>query len=55
MEAFVLEGKKFVKLPETERGVFHSADSYVYLCRYWYELFSYTELNHLNGFLDVMK
>ncbi len=36
MEAFVLEGKKFVKLPEEERGVFHSADSYVYLCRYWF-------------------
>lgn len=35
MEAFVLEGKKFVKLPEAERGIFHSADSYVYLCRYW--------------------
>jgi len=35
MEAFVLEGKKFVKLPENERGVLHSADSYVYLCRYW--------------------
>jgi hypothetical protein len=35
MEAFVLEGKKFVKLPEEERGIFHSADSYVYLCRYW--------------------
>merc|ERR1719210_741172 len=35
MEAFVLEGKKFVKLPEDERGIFHSADSYVYLCRYW--------------------
>lgn len=35
MEAFVLEGKKFVKLPEDERGVFHSGDSYVYLCRYW--------------------
>ena len=35
MEAFVLEGKKFVKLPEDEKGVFHSADSYVYLCRYW--------------------
>ena len=35
MEAFVLEGKKFVKLPEHERGIFHSADSYVYLCRYW--------------------
>merc|ERR550532_3166825 len=35
MEAFVLEGKKFVKLPEEEKGVFHSSDSYVYLCRYW--------------------
>merc|ERR1719360_417070 len=35
MEAFVLEGKKFVKLPEDERGIFHSGDSYVYLCRYW--------------------
>ena len=35
MEAFVLEGKKFVKLPEEEKGIFHSCDSYVYLCRYW--------------------
>ena len=35
MEAFVLEGKKFVKLPEDERGLFYSGDSYVYLCRYW--------------------
>eukprot|EP00096_Caligus_rogercresseyi_P008686 TRINITY_DN2799_c3_g1_i2.p1 TRINITY_DN2799_c3_g1~~TRINITY_DN2799_c3_g1_i2.p1 ORF type:complete len:447 (-),score=161.92 TRINITY_DN2799_c3_g1_i2:1163-2503(-) len=35
MEAFVLEGKKFVKLPEEEWGIFHSKDSYVYLCRYW--------------------
>jgi len=35
MEAFVLEGKKFVKLPDEEKGIFHSADSYVYLCRYW--------------------
>ena len=34
MEAFVLEGKKFVKLPEEEKGVFHSGDSYVFLCRY---------------------
>ena len=37
MEAFVLEGKKFVKLPEQERGLFHSGDSYVFLCRYWME------------------
>ena len=36
MEAFVLEGKKFVKLPEDERGIFYSGDSYVYLCRYWF-------------------
>merc|ERR1719431_621939 len=35
MEAFVLEGKKFVKLPEEEKGIFHSGDSYVFLCRYW--------------------
>ena len=34
-QAFVLEGKKFVKLPEEEKGVFHSGDSYVFLCRYW--------------------
>ena len=34
MDAYVLEGKKFVKLPEDEWGVFHSNDSYVYLCRY---------------------
>ena len=27
MEAFVLEGKKFVKLPEDEKGIFHSGDS----------------------------
>ncbi|XP_060578939.1 protein flightless-1 homolog isoform X2 [Ruditapes philippinarum] len=35
MEAFVLEGKKFVKLPENEIGIFHSEDCYVFLCRYW--------------------
>ncbi|KAH7943533.1 hypothetical protein HPB52_009189 [Rhipicephalus sanguineus] len=35
MEAFVLEGKKFVKLPEEELGHFYSADCYVFLCRYW--------------------
>ncbi|CAN8029961.1 unnamed protein product [Ixodes persulcatus] len=35
MEAFVLEGKKFVKLPEEELGHFHSGDCYVFLCRYW--------------------
>ncbi|XP_046549598.1 protein flightless-1 homolog isoform X1 [Haliotis rubra] len=35
MESFVLEGKKFVRLPEEELGVFYSDDSYVFLCRYW--------------------
>ena len=35
MEYFVLEGKKFVKLPEEEKGIFYSGDSYVFLCRYW--------------------
>lgn len=35
MDAFVLEGKKFVKLPENELGHFHSAECYVFLCRYW--------------------
>ena len=33
MEAFVFEGKKFVKLPEEEKGIFYSHDSYVFLCR----------------------
>lgn len=35
MEAFVLEGKKFVRLPEEELGHFYSGDCYVLLCRYW--------------------
>ena len=35
MEAFVLENKKFVKLPEEEFGHFYSANCYVFLCRYW--------------------
>ncbi|KAK2714542.1 protein flightless-1-like isoform X2 [Artemia franciscana] len=35
MEAFVLEGKKFVRLPEEEMGHFYSGDCYVFLCRYW--------------------
>lgn len=34
MEAFVLEGKKFIRLPEEELGVFHSSECYVFLCRY---------------------
>lgn len=35
MESFVLEGKKFVKLPEDEIGHFYSQDCYVFMCRYW--------------------
>lgn len=35
MEVFVLEGKKFVRLPEEEIGHFYSMDCYVFLCRYW--------------------
>ncbi|NWS29920.1 FLII protein, partial [Polioptila caerulea] len=35
MEGFVLEGKKFTRLPEEEFGHFHTHDCYVFLCRYW--------------------
>uniref|UniRef100_T1J3P6 Gelsolin-like domain-containing protein n=1 Tax=Strigamia maritima TaxID=126957 RepID=T1J3P6_STRMM len=35
MESFVLEGKKFVRLPEQEHGHFFSGECYVFLCRYW--------------------
>ena len=35
MECFVLEGRKFVRLPEEEIGNFYSGDCYVFLCRYW--------------------
>ncbi|XP_034831770.1 protein flightless-1 [Maniola hyperantus] len=34
MEAFVLEGRHFVRLPDPELGIFHSCDCYVFLCRY---------------------
>lgn len=30
-----MEGKKFVRLPENELGLFYSSDCYVFLCRYW--------------------
>lgn len=33
MEGFVLEGKKFTRLPEEEFGHFHTHDCYVFLCR----------------------
>eukprot|EP00795_Rhopilema_esculentum_P009062 gene9062-16710_t len=35
MECFVLEGRKFVRLPEDEIGHFYTHDCYVFLCRYW--------------------
>jgi len=35
IESFVLEGKKFVRLPEEENGQFFTEDCYVFLCRYW--------------------
>ncbi|XP_078491271.1 protein flightless-1 homolog isoform X2 [Ciona intestinalis] len=35
MQGFVLDGKKFVSLPQEEFGKFHSKDCYVFLCRYW--------------------
>ncbi|XP_076234236.1 FLII actin remodeling protein isoform X2 [Calliopsis andreniformis] len=38
MEALVLEGKKFVRLPEEELGHFYSGDCYVFLCRSWMPL-----------------
>ncbi|KAJ2949229.1 hypothetical protein O0L34_g6178 [Tuta absoluta] len=34
MEAFVLEGRHFVRLPDAELGVFYTQDCYVFLCRY---------------------
>ncbi|CAD6187849.1 unnamed protein product [Caenorhabditis auriculariae] len=34
MESFVLEGRKFVKLPQREFGTFYTMDCYVFLCRY---------------------
>ncbi|XP_078096507.1 protein flightless-1 homolog [Mustelus asterias] len=35
MEGFVLEGKKFARLPEEDFGHFFTQDCYVFLCRYW--------------------
>ncbi|CAB3403082.1 unnamed protein product [Caenorhabditis bovis] len=34
MESFVLEGRKFGKLPTEEFGIFYTMDCYVFLCRY---------------------
>ena len=50
MEALVLEGRKFVRLPEEELGHFYSGDCYVFLCRYWMvrtEIFS--SLNRIDS------
>ncbi|XP_065316416.1 protein flightless-1-like isoform X2 [Gordionus sp. m RMFG-2023] len=35
LECFVLEGKKYVKLPENEIGQFYSGACYAFICRYW--------------------
>jgi len=35
MESFVLENKKFVRLPDDEAGHFYTDECYVFLCRYW--------------------
>jgi len=35
IEPFVLEGKKFVRLPKEEFGTFYTMDCYVFLCRYY--------------------
>jgi len=35
MQGFVLDGKKFIQLPQEEFGKFYSKDCYVFLCRYW--------------------
>uniref|UniRef100_A0A914W4B2 Gelsolin-like domain-containing protein n=1 Tax=Plectus sambesii TaxID=2011161 RepID=A0A914W4B2_9BILA len=35
MEPFVLEGRKFVRLPDAEFGTFYTGDCYVFLCRYY--------------------
>ncbi|XP_065899983.1 protein flightless-1 homolog [Dysidea avara] len=34
MQCFVLEGRKFVRLPKREIGHFYSEDCYVFLCQY---------------------
>lgn len=34
MEAFVLEGRHFARLPQNELGLFYSGDCYVFLCKY---------------------
>ena len=36
MKMFVLEGKKFIVLPEAEKGVFYSESCYAFVCRYFF-------------------
>lgn len=36
MKIFVLEGKKFIPLPEAEKGVFYSESCYAFVCRYFF-------------------
>lgn len=45
MESFVLEGKKFVRLPEEELGIFYTNECYVFLCRYCCPLDDETDEN----------
>ena len=52
MECFILEGRKFVRLPEEEVGHFYSHDCYVFLCRYWIPPESDDENNNQNGSED---
>ena len=49
MEVLVLEGKKFVKLPENEIGHFYSQDCYVVFCKYWLSSESDDENNNFSG------
>lgn len=48
MESFVLENKKFVKLPQNEFGTFYTMDCYLFLCRYEF----YPELEDDDASLD---
>ncbi|XP_030759863.1 protein flightless-1 [Sitophilus oryzae] len=53
MEAFVLEGKKFVRLPEEELGHFYSKDCYVFLCRYWVPVDDTDDNEHVDDADDL--
>uniref|UniRef100_A0A8C4R4D1 FLII actin remodeling protein n=1 Tax=Eptatretus burgeri TaxID=7764 RepID=A0A8C4R4D1_EPTBU len=49
IESFLLEGRKFVRLPENEFGHFYSHDCYVFLCRYWVAVESHEEEGEEEG------